>query len=285
MGKASRRKKDDKPKRVRVKYVDRPFEGIPFEPQLVAMREIIPAATLSVRTNAEHGSQDVLIVTMLPQMLGALRRTDGVLMVAAQTVMSTGDASLDIADRLLWGLELEPGETFAQTEQPEPGERLQDVLDLTIEPEFTIHEDFGFWVGEDQAGDDDIREAINATREQLIPTKQVAGVEGAYWTRMQREFVRWVRTEPEDAVLAALARLQTKRELSFSGARFVGAFRALGLLIPVFELEPGTEADELSEPMAEFENVLAAEIASDAPLTAEEKRAKAGIVSRQVTLR
>ena len=37
--------------------------------------------------------------------------------------------------------------------------------------------------------------------------------------------------------------------------------------------------------MAAFDKVLTAEIANDAPLTPEERRAKAGIVSRQVTLR
>ncbi|MBM7824554.1 hypothetical protein JOD55_000381 [Arcanobacterium pluranimalium] len=285
MGKKSRRIKENKPKRARVQFVDRPFEGLPFEAELVAMSEIIPAATLPVRTTEEHGAEEILLVTMLPQMVGAIRRSDGKLLVAAQTVMSSGDASTDIADRILWGLELENGETFNQTEQPEPGSRLQDILDLSFESKLQLEEDFGFWIGEDEASKPDVAEAISQTKEQIIPTVLVDGVDGAYWTRMQREFVRWVRKEDEDSILNALARLQTRRELTFDGARFVGAFRAQGLLIPVFELEPGTEASELSQPMAEFDKVLTAEIESSAALTPEERRAKAGIVSRQVTLR
>ncbi|MDD7505085.1 MAG: DUF5926 family protein [Actinomycetaceae bacterium] len=285
MGKKSRRNKDAKPKRIRIQFVERPFEGLSFERELVAMREIIPAATLTLKTNAEHGSAEVTLVTMLPQMVGALRRSDGVLLVAMQTVMHSGDASLDLADRILAGIELEPGETYAQVDQPEPGPRLQDILDADVEPVFTLEEDFGFWVSEEDAGKDDVAHAIRDSHDQLIPTRAVPGIDGAFWARMQREFVRWVRPESEDTVLNALARLQTRPELGFDGGRFVGAFRALGLLIPVFELDRGTEADELTEPMRELEKLLDAQIANEAPLTPDEKRAKSGIISRQVTLR
>ncbi|MDY5855234.1 MAG: DUF5926 family protein [Arcanobacterium sp.] len=275
-----------KPKRAQVPYVDRPFEGLPCEVQLVAMREILPSATLPVRTNAEYGERDVLLVTMLPEMVGALRRSDGVLMVAVRTVLNSGDASLDIADRLIRALELEDGQTFTQVDLPQAGgPRLEDVLDVQATGELGVHNDLAFWIGEKEREDPEISAAINAARDQIIPMAQVPEVAGAFWARMQREFVRWVRPESEDQVLAALARLQNRRELSFDGSRFVGAFRAAGLLIPVFELERGTEADELTEPMQAFAAVLEREIASDAPLTPEERRAKAGIVSRQVTLR
>ena len=86
-------------------------------------------------------------------------------------------------------------------------------------------------------------------------------------------------------MLDGLARLHFKRELTFDDARFVGAFRALGLLIPVFELAPGTEAEELEGPLANFEKVLIAAITSDEPLSPEERRTRSGIISRQVTLR
>ncbi|MCI6574633.1 MAG: DUF5926 family protein [Actinomycetaceae bacterium] len=289
MGKASRRKNKEmkaKTKRSQVPYVDRPFEGLPFEVQLVAMREILPSATLPVRTTSEYGERELLLVTMLPEMVGALRRSDGVLMVAVRTVLNSGDASLDIADRLIHALELEDGQTFTQVDLPEAGgPRLENVLDVQATGELDVRTDLAFWIGEKERENPEIAAAIDAAREQIIPMAQVPGVPGAFWARMQREFVRWVRPEGEDQVLAALARLQNRRELSFDGARFVGAFRASGLLIPVFELERGTEADDLTEPMQAFAQVLEREIASDAPLTFEERQAKAGIVSRQVTLR
>ena len=102
---------------------------------------------------------------------------------------------------------------------------------------------------------------------------------------MSREFVRYVRPESRDAVLDGLARLRAAEECSFDESRFVGAFRAQGLLIPVWELPRGAEADELSKPMAAFSEKLAEAIASTEPLSYEEKRARAGITSRQVTLR
>ncbi|MFP7707961.1 DUF5926 family protein [Trueperella sp. LYQ141] len=285
VGKKSRRDKADKPKKVRIQYVDRPFEGLPFESELVAMREIIPAATMTVQTNAEHGSDEVTLVTLLPGMAGALRRTDGTLLVAVQTVMSSGDISLDIADRLLKAQQLKPGQTLAQTTQPEPGERLQDILDTSVETHMTLCDSYDFWVDPSEADDPRVRDAIEQMSQQMIPTRQVPGVPHAFWCRMQREFIRLVRSEEEDRVLDALARLHHRRELTFDDARFVGAFRAMGLLIPVFELAPGTEAEELSDSLAEFDAKLTTEIASDEPLTAEERRTRSGIISRQVTLR
>ncbi|QOQ39784.1 DUF5926 family protein [Trueperella pecoris] len=285
MGKSSRRNKEAKPKKARVQFVDRPFEGLPFEAELVAMREIIPSATLPVTTTAEHGSREVTLVTILPGMGAALRRKNGEVLVAVQTVMSSGDVSLDIADRLLKALELEPGQSLLQADLPEPGPRLQDVIDTSKTGELTIHDSYDYWVDEDEAKDPNVQMALQQTSDQMVPTAQVEGVEGAYWCRMQREFLRWVRPEEEEKVLDGLARLHHKRELTFDDARFVGAFRAMGLLIPVFELVEGAEADELAKPLTEFEAKLEAAIASTEPLSAEERRTRSGIISRQVTLR
>ncbi len=285
MGKQSRRNKEAKPKRVRVQFVERPFAGLPFESELVAMREIIPAATLKAKTNANYGEEEFYFVTMLPQMAAAVRRSDGVLLVALQTVTNSGDLSLDVADRIINGLELADNETYLQPDIPESTLRLPDVLDLDFAHEFTLEEDFRFWVGTDELAKEDVAQAVAQTKEQIIPTQAVPGVPGAYWTNMQRQFVRWVRPESQDEVLDALARLQQRRELSFAQARFVGAFRALGLLIPVFELAEDTTAQALTTPMQEFTKVFEEAIASTTALTAEERRAKAGIISRQVTLR
>lgn len=297
MGKASRRKNREqnkqaatlagaKAKKQRVQYVDRPFEELPFETELVAMREILPSATLRVHTSKKYGGREILLVTMLPEMLGVLRRSDGVLMVAVRTVLNSGDASLDIADRIVHGLELEDGETFSQVDLPEAdGPRLADVLDVDAGCEFELHNDLNFWISEKERENPDIVQAIEAAREQIIPMAEVPQVTGAFWARMQREFVRWVRPEEEDAVLAGLARLQARQELAFEGGRFVGAFRGSGLLIPVFELDRGTEADELTAPMQDFGKKLDKAIADDSALSPEERRAKAGIISRQVTLR
>ena len=129
-------------------------------------------------------------------------------------------------------------------------------------------------------------QALEESSEGIIPSAPVAGVSSAYWCRMGREFLRWARPEPQEKVLDAIARLHADRQSALEeGTKFVGAFRSSGILIPVWELARGTEVDELADVCQEFEKKLEAALANEEPLTAEERRARAGIVSRQVTLR
>lgn len=291
MGKASRRRarQQARPTRVRppkVEFVERPFEGLAGETDLVAMREIVPAATIPARTTADHGGADVLVASLLPDLAPAMRRQDGTVLVGMQTASSSGDASRDVAHALLQAIELEPGEVLPVGALPEPGPRLQDVLDPAVEPVVTVHADFGYWVSEDQQGEAEVAQAVKDSAEHLVPTVKIDSVRSAYWCRMGREFVRWTRPEDPEAVFDALARLHAARELKVDDdSRFVGAFRTSGLLVPVFELAPGTEAEELEGPLADLGARLDAALAVDGPLTPEERRGRAGLVSRQVSLR
>ena len=74
MGKASRRKKIDPSKREKfrplIPFVDRPFEGLTIERDLVAMRELIPCAVLPAKTNSDNGSSEFDFVTLLPDGMG-----------------------------------------------------------------------------------------------------------------------------------------------------------------------------------------------------------------------
>lgn len=284
MGKKSRLK-NKAPKKKRVPFVERPYEGLKAEVALVAMREILPAATALATTTEAYGSREVTLVTLLPNMSAAVRRENGELLVAVQTVTSSGDASRDLASLIIDALELEPGDAIQSAELPEPGPRLPDVL-VDEDLELVLYEDFSYWMSEEEKDRDDVKQAIEQTRENVSPSAPVEGVPGAYWVRMTNEFIRWIRTEDQDRVLDGLARLQTARSEGFDkDARFVGAFRGSGLLIPVWQLAPGTEADELGGPMAAFEEEFAAAIDSSESLTPEERRTRSGIVSRQVTLR
>ncbi|MPV36065.1 DUF5926 family protein [Georgenia subflava] len=291
MGKKSRKRQSrpegtPKVKRQEVAFVERPFEGLPGETDLVAMREVVPAATVTVRTTAEYGDREVQLVTLLPDLLPALHREDGTVLVALQTGMHTGDASRDVAAALLDAIELEPGSALTAAELPEPGPRLQDVLDLEAPFEVTVHDSFDFWLTDEAKQDGDVAAALEQANGNIVPTVKVDGVESAYWCRMGREFLRWARPEDQELVLDGVARLHAARESAVDdGAKFVGAFRSSGILIPVWELAPGTEAEELTAPVKAFEKKLAAAIARTEPLSPEERRARAGIVSRQVTLR
>ncbi|MGC5628115.1 DUF5926 family protein [Georgenia sp. Z1344] len=291
MGKASRRRarQQERPTRVRppkVEYVERPFEGLAAETDLVAMREIVPAATIPVRTTAEHGGADVLIASLLPDLAPALRREDGTILVGMQTASSSGDASRDVAHALLRALELEPGQPLPVGALPEPGPRLQDILDPAVEPTIDVHADFGYWVSADQQDEAEVAQAVKDSADQIVPTVRIDSAGSAYWCRMGREFVRWVRPEDPETVFDALARLHAARESAIEeGTRFVGAFRTCGLLVPVWELAPGTEADDVEGPLGELGTRLDAALAVTEPLTADERRARAGLVSRQVSLR
>jgi hypothetical protein len=62
-------------------------------------------------------------------------------------------------------------------------------------------------------------------------------------------------------------------------------FRAVGIVVPVWELPDGKEAADCEAPALALGARLDAALASTDSLDANERRAKAGIVSRQVTLR
>ena len=265
----------------------RSFEGLPGEADWVAMREVVPAATAQVHTTAEHGDRDVVIATVLPGMIPAMHRDDGVILLALQTMTSSGDPSRDLAFALEQMLESEPGTSLTHLDLPGEGPRLQDMLNTDRAFEVTVHDSFDFVIPEGTEATPELTAALEEFSGAIVPTVKLESVPSAYWCRMgAREFLRWARTEEEENLLDALARLRAAGTSALDdGSKFIGAFRSCGLVIPVWELAPGTEAEELEGPAPEFEKRLAEALTVTEPLSADERRARAGIVSRQVTLR
>ena len=74
-------------------FVLRPFEGLPGEPDWVALKELVPAATATARTTKKYGARDVLVTTVLPTSWPALHRSDGMVLLALQTTSSSNDVS------------------------------------------------------------------------------------------------------------------------------------------------------------------------------------------------
>ena len=107
------------------------------------------------------------------------------------------------------------------------------------------------------------------------------------WTDVStKEHLRWVMPEPEDQLLDALSRLHAAGQDSLvEGGRLVGMFRAHGLLTPVWDLPLGTGPEALEDPAAAFATDLAAALADESPLTADERGARSGLANRQVTIR
>jgi hypothetical protein len=266
-------------------FVLRPFEGLTGEPDWVALREVVPAATATARTTAEHGARDVVVATVLPAGWHALHREDGTVLLALQTVGSTDDTSRFLAAALLEALDAEPGASVVLNGLPDEGPRLQDVLDPGVPFEVTVHDGFEFWLDASAERTPEVEASLEEAAATIIPTVKLSSVPSAYWCRMNREFVRWAMPQDEDAVIDGIARLHAERRSGLAGGRFVGAFRSCGLVAPVWELPRGTEASDVEGPISELKVALDAAIASAAPLDGNERRARAGIVARQVTLR
>jgi len=271
----------------------RPFEGLPGEVDWVALREIVPSATATVRTAAgaaEHGvpaDLEVTVATVLPMAAPALRRADGSVLLGLQAPVSSGDASRDVAAALVRALASEPGTPLTPGALPGPGPRLQDLLDPAAGFDVVVHDGFDFWLPDPATADASARAALEEAGSSVVPTARLSGVDGAYWCRAgERELLRWVLPQEEQGLLDALARLHAAGGSSLAaGSRYLGAFRAHGLLVPVWDLAAGTGPDDVEEPAAAFGQRLAEALTVTAPLTADERRARAGVVSRQLTLR
>lgn len=270
-----------------VRLVTRPFEGLPGECDWVAMREIVPSATATLRTTTEHGAAEVHVATVLPMAWPAMRRADGGVWVGLQTTGGSGDPSRDAAAALLEALAAEPGTPVPGGDLPGAGPRLQDVLDVTAGFEPVVHTGFDFWLDGVEDVTADVKDSMERANSQVIPTVRLESVDAAYWCRIgERRHLRWVMPHAEDTLTDGLARLHAAGASALvDGSRYVGAFRADGLLVPVWDLAGDTEAEDLEKPAVELGSRLAEAMASTAPLSADERRAKAGIASRQLTLR
>ncbi len=265
-------------------FVARPFEALPGEADLVALREFVPAATAPL--HLVDSDRTVLLCSLLPAAAPALVREDGTVWLGLQVQHAYGDPSRDLAAVLLRALDSEPGSMVGLSEPPGPGPRLQDLV--TDEPlEITVHDGFDYWVADLDDEDGAMAAALQQANEAAAPTQRVAGVDGAYWTSVgNREYLRWVLPDDEDRVLDAFARLHVAHaEQLVEGDRLIGMFRAHGLVAPVWDLPLGTGADALAAPAARLVSALSDALSQTTPLTPEERSARAGLASRQLTIR
>jgi hypothetical protein len=302
MGKASRRRKDHSgsvhESRARdlstasAPFVARPFEGLTAETDWVALREVVPAATATVTfaeaAVAADGPQTATVATVLPLGWSGLRRADGEVMVALQSGTTSGDASRDVAQVLLATVAAEvgmplPSAPLATAATP----RLQDVLDPAAPFELTVHEGFDFWVPDTGDLDDEGKEALEHANAAAIPTVKLESAPSAYWCRAgERSYLRWVLPYHEDAATDALARLYAASATSLGeGTRLLGAFRACGLLVPVWDLDPAIAGRDYEDALGKMAVRLDEALGQTSVLNGEERRARSGLLSRQVTLR
>jgi hypothetical protein len=266
-------------------FVARPFEGLPSECDLVALRELVPSATAPLTLVGEHADRTVRLGTLLPMAAPAMVRENGEIWLALQVVHNFGDPARDLGAVLTAALaQAEPG-IVGLTDDPGEGPRLQDLVD-DAPLDITVHEGFDWWVA-DVPDAPDLVGALEDANAAVNPTDRLTSVTAAYWTDVStKEHLRWVMPEPEGPLLDALARLHAEgKDVLVPDSRFVGMFRAHGLLTPVWDLPLGTGAEALEEPAERFAADLAAALADDSPLTPEQRSARNGLANRQVTIR
>ncbi len=224
---------------------------------------------------------------MLPLAWPALVRGDGRIFLGLQVATRSGDVSRDLGWALEQALAAEPGSSIEPAGLPGPGPRLQDLL--ADEPlEVTVHEGFEFWIeGEVDDADGEIADSLERANANVVPTVKLASAPAAYWCQMRgRSHLRWALPYDEEPALDALARLSADGGLGIGpDTKYVGSFRAHGLLVPVWDLPVDREAAEIEEPVAALRVRLEEALASPRTLTSDERRARAGLLSRQLTLR
>jgi hypothetical protein len=288
---SKRRNAAPKREKVRDIFVARPFEGLADEPEWIALRELVPAASaplaLKPEITEEYGDRPITLSTVLPMAWPAMTRQDGRVFIGLQRHVQSGDVSRDLAVAILSALRTEPGDTVSVPSLPGAGPRLQDILDdgpLDI----TMHDGFEYWLDADQAEDATVKASLERANASIYPTVRLAAAPAAYWCRVapDKGHVRWVLSEPEDAALDALARLSAAGELLLGdGTKFAGMFRAHGLLVPVWDIPGDGEAGDWEAPLADFAKRYADTLAVNEPLDPAARRAKQGLVGRQLTLR
>ena len=264
--------------------VVRPFAGMASEPDWVAMHDMVAAATAPLTLADDDRS--VTLCTLLPMAWPALTRQNGEVLLAAQTQTSSADVGRDLGDALARALAAEPGTPIPPRPIPADAPHVCALVDATRPLRVTVHSGFDFWLDDPDSADPETLAGLERANAVAGPTARLASVEGCYWMMLgERRQVRWVLPADESALVDALDRLQASDGLSLdAGSRFLGSFRASGLVVPVWDLAEGTEADQVEDAAAGFRTRLDAALADDSPLTGEERRAREALRARQLTI-
>lgn len=269
-------------------FVVRTFQGLPHECDWIALREIVPAATASVRLREDAGTdRDVQVCSLLPMAAPGLVRPDGTIWLGLQVQHNFGDVSRDLAAVLERAFETEPGNAVSAVDDPGLGRRMQDLVDPDGAFDVQVHEGFDFWVADVDDSSGEVAASLQAANDAAAPTERLTSVDAAYWTRMgDRRYLRWVMPHGEDTLLDALARLHAVGEDTLGdGTRLIGSFRAHGVLVPVWELDDSITAEALEQPAEAFGNRLDGALGDSSALSSAERSARAGLANRQLTIR
>jgi hypothetical protein len=265
----------------------RPFAGLPFERDLVALREFVPSATAPVTLAHGEPFAGALVCSLLPMARPALVRADRTLWLGLQLQSPLSlDPAKDLVAAARAAADLTAGSMLEDVPAWADDDPSPAALFASTGFEVTVHDGFDWWL-EGQDVDGETSASLERANASVYPTAKLSGVEAAYWCQIgEKVHIRWVTDFPEDRLLAGLARLQAAGAADVGeGSRLVGSFRTHGLVVPVWDLRADTQPDEAEEPLASLSARLDEAMAVDTPLDSEELRALSLLNSRQVTLR
>ena len=267
----------------------RPFKDFDEEADIVDVREFAPAVVIPV--TVADAERDIKICTVLPGGVAALTRAadqGNEAFVALQTQARTNDGAADLSRALEWARDAESGQQLSAATDGEAAP-LTDVLTAVDLDNMEVHQDFEWWIPKGIERTPMIEQNLAVANDAILPSHRLdAKVAGAVWwiDPGERAHIRWVRREDEKPLLDALARVHAADNLSLGeGTKFAGVFRTDGLLVPVWDLDNTKPYDHWIAAVEEADKRIAEALASEEPLTAEERKSRETIVSRQVTIR
>ena len=127
-----------------------------------------------------------------------------------------------------------------------------------------MHDDFGFWLEGTDAGPAALA-GLEQANEAILPTVRLDGLDAAYWVRPERRprapALGAARARGAAARRAGPARGRRAADLLGEGTRYAGAFRAHGLVVPVWDLPADVPAEDWAGPATEFQTRLEAALA------------------------
>lgn len=265
----------------------RPYGGLAMEADLVALQEFVPSALAKLPVTGFD--RDVYVATVLPGAAGAMVWDDGTAFVALQTQSHTHNPGRDLAFALAWAKDAAPGATLASTAADGTQPALDTLLDATGTLTVEAREDFNWWLPADASLDPATAQSLQAANDTIMPSRQVTGsFDGVAWwiDPGDKAHIRWVRTDDEDKLMRALARISAAGALDLGeGTKFAGVFRTHGIAVPVWDLPVDVAYDTYGPLLEKLDKKIAASIEADEELSADARRALENIKSRQVTIR
>ncbi|MDU0479169.1 DUF5926 family protein [Staphylococcus chromogenes] len=268
----------------------RPYGGLAMEADLVALQEFVPSAYAPLKVAGVD--RNVYVATVLPGAGAALVRDEefgGDAFVALQTSRHSNNPHRDFAFALKWLQTAKPGDTLqnAVADGSEPA--LTELLSASDTLDVEAKEDFNWWLPEGTSLNPQVAQSMKAANDTIMPSYPVTGsFDGVAWwiDPGEKAHIRWVRTDDEDKLLRALARISAAGELILGeGTKFAGVFRTHGIAVPVWDLDPAVPVDTYGPLLEALDKKIADLLDDDSELTPEQRRALENIKSRQVTIR